>query len=760
MNAFNNGNNSLKYFNKNLLQLFVRIIILFLIIFNYSYSQINAEISINTGIIYGKPVSAFHFGCFFEYSDYNMLGAYGLLAQEINNRGFDTGDQTAAGAPDGWKPYNNGTKQRIKVLPGGYNPNGKYYVNLENYNEGEFGIMQRVWFDVNTDYEFYLYAREKSHRGEYKLKIKLLDFENQGTLKEFQLSGFASEWKKYSIPIPSTEKLYSCNLVISLEGDCDIDIDETSLIASNHKFQLRNAYYEMLKQWKPGIVRYPGGCFSDTRAHHLDYAIGPIDKRESPNYYDGKTQRMEFGYDEYMQFCESLGAEAHLVLNMVFGSPEEAANTVEYFNSPSNTNFGKKRALNGRSEPYKVRYWEIGNEQWDEPPKMLKSYLGMYHAMRAKDSSIQCMVDGDLWGGSDFFDEIYETVGSNCQIYSWHLASGYGTGWGNTDLETYRYLVGCGHNYRTYHNQLNGLIESLPFKQSLGLTELWTAYNGNDYDDHPRHFTLERGLWLASMLINTIRYDNNSDLTEVTWNSGMFRTAYKNSGERLYLTTPSMHALLMMRRNTGINKYFTDTQSPAYSQELNQKYYVVNDVPWIESLVTGDSAYTYIAILNRHDSQHANISIKINDSTFSCNCTGEILTSTHFLDSCSAFEPDKVAAKPKVFIIEDGKITIPAMSFSIIKVPAEITNSIPEKEIKTSAIPNPNFGTLELYLSKLTGIDNETIIISDIFGKVVKTITIPGNPGDYFLDLRDLLSGIYYLKLTRRNEVIPIQVLK
>ncbi|MCX5757909.1 MAG: hypothetical protein NTU83_05290, partial [Candidatus Hydrogenedentes bacterium] len=46
-------------------------------------------------------------------------------------------------------------------------------------------------------------------------------------------------------------------------------------------------------------------------------------------------------------------------------TPKDAADQVEYFNGSPDSPMGKRRAENGRREPYRVKYWQIGNELGD-----------------------------------------------------------------------------------------------------------------------------------------------------------------------------------------------------------------------------------------------------------------------------------------------------------------------------------------------------------------------------------------------------------
>src|SRR5437762_4798 len=67
-----------------------------------------------------------------------------------------------------------------------------------------------------------------------------------------------------------------------------------------------------------------------------------------------------------MQFCRRLGAEPSITVNVEGrgATAAEAAAWVEYCNGPASSKYGAVRAAGGHPEPYRVKYWEIGNEIW------------------------------------------------------------------------------------------------------------------------------------------------------------------------------------------------------------------------------------------------------------------------------------------------------------------------------------------------------------------------------------------------------------
>jgi len=71
-----------------------------------------------------------------------------------------------------------------------------------------------------------------------------------------------------------------------------------------------------------------------------------------------------FGTNEFLEFCDLLGAEPYLSLNFGRGTIKKARDRVEYVNSSNDSPMANLRRLNGRSEPWKVKFWGMGNETW------------------------------------------------------------------------------------------------------------------------------------------------------------------------------------------------------------------------------------------------------------------------------------------------------------------------------------------------------------------------------------------------------------
>ena len=127
---------------------------------------------------------------------------------------------------------------------------------------------------------------------------------------------------------------------------------------------VRNDVIAALKKMKIPILRWPGGCFADT--YHWKDGIGPKDKRPTMvnRWWGGVTEDNSFGTHDFLNMCELLGAEPYISGNVGSGTVQELSDWVQYTNFKGSSPMSDLRAANGRVEPWKVKFWGIGNEAW------------------------------------------------------------------------------------------------------------------------------------------------------------------------------------------------------------------------------------------------------------------------------------------------------------------------------------------------------------------------------------------------------------
>lgn len=162
----------------------------------------------------------------------------------------------------------------------------------------------------------------------------------------------------------------------------------------------------------PGMIRW-GGNFS--RYYKWKEGIGPVkDRPWMYNHYWGGKETNRIGTHEFIDFCRRVGADPLLGINFMsdgieyfkktghgqnrLGTSEEAAGWVSYCNDPGN----RERKMNGESNPFSVKYWQIGNETSYCGKEGFNLDQAIVHtrefakAMKARDASIKLIGWGDV----------------------------------------------------------------------------------------------------------------------------------------------------------------------------------------------------------------------------------------------------------------------------------------------------------------------------------------------------------------------------
>jgi alpha-N-arabinofuranosidase len=127
---------------------------------------------------------------------------------------------------------------------------------------------------------------------------------------------------------------------------------------------LRKSAVEYLRALGVPVLRWPGGCFADD--YHWRDGIGPIENRpKTVNQHWGMyTEDNAFGMHEFIELCRLIGAQPYFAGNVGSGTPRELRDWMEYCNYPSGSTLSDERIHNGSPDPFRVKYWGIGNELW------------------------------------------------------------------------------------------------------------------------------------------------------------------------------------------------------------------------------------------------------------------------------------------------------------------------------------------------------------------------------------------------------------
>src|ERR1700682_2298817 len=383
----------------------------------------------------GSDIAPTMFGIFFE--DINFGADGGLYPERIKNRAFEFPEPLMS-----WKQIDRGgAKGTLTVLEDNpINANNSHYLHFDVEKTGNgFGAMNGGFRGIGVQrgatYVFSLVARKAEpapragderlvQRRPVALRIELED-ESGRVLSQSTIAGFAPKWQKYALTLRPSATSLKAHLNLLVEGPGAVDVDMVSLFPKgtwkNRENGLRADLVQLLKDLKPGFLRFPGGCIVEGRYLKSRYqwktTIGDVNNRRliinrwndefkhkpAPDYY----QSFGLGFYEYFQLSEDIGAEPLPIINSgmacQFNSGQlvpldeldpyiqDALDLIEFANGPLDSAWGRLRAGMGHPAPFNLKMLGVGNEQWG--PQFIERYDRFAKVLKEKHPDITLISD-------------------------------------------------------------------------------------------------------------------------------------------------------------------------------------------------------------------------------------------------------------------------------------------------------------------------------------------------------------------------------
>jgi alpha-N-arabinofuranosidase len=175
-----------------------------------------------------------------------------------------------------------------------------------------------------------------------------------------------------------------------VKGRGSVWADKLSLMPADNLQGWRRDVIDAIKETHPSLVRF-GGSVCDPGEYRWKNGIGDRDLRVPfPNKVWGRLDPNDVGIDEFCQFCEVTGVAPLICLSFSDG-PQNAADLVEYCNGGAQTGWGARRAANGHPAPYRVKYWQIGNEISGDDENYLGQFPHFATLMKQADPEIEIL---------------------------------------------------------------------------------------------------------------------------------------------------------------------------------------------------------------------------------------------------------------------------------------------------------------------------------------------------------------------------------
>ena len=166
---------------------------------------------------------------------------------------------------------------------------------------------------------------------------------------------------------------------------------------------------QILADARPKFLRFPGGNFVEgdyfNERFNWKETIGPVEQRPGHRSCWGYWATDGFGLPEFLGWCEDLKMEPVLAVfagyvlkhDYIPAGPklepyvQEALEEIEYVTGDAaTTKWGAQRAKDGHPAPFKLRYVEIGNEDWFDKSGSYDGRFAQFHdAIKAKYPQLQ-----------------------------------------------------------------------------------------------------------------------------------------------------------------------------------------------------------------------------------------------------------------------------------------------------------------------------------------------------------------------------------
>lgn len=402
------------------------------------------------------------------------------------------------------------------------------------------------------------------------------------------------------------------------------------------------------------LLRWPGGCYADH--YHWRDGIGPAAERPVRLGMSCGLQVEDdnsLGTHEFLWLCAQIGAEPYLAGNVGSGTPQELCDWMEYCNTAVRTTLGRMRAANGAPEPFGVRLWGVGNENWGcggnyDAASYAREYVRYATMLRHVDPSAELVVCGydDSWNAA-----LLATIGrhiamvDHISIHCYWVNGGPETEFGEAE---YYALLAEAHATEAFvertaailHDATGGLRrvgialdewgvwhpEARTWGPSTSLPRMPVTYEQAN--------TLRDGLAAAVALEGFHRQCGVLSMANLAQVVNVLQAPVMTDGAAMWLT-PTYHALRLHAPHIG---------ATALPVAVEHGTSLDDGASAVSACASRSAAGLAVTLINRHYSQPASVRLRCGGA--SGDMAGLLLASASPRDGNSAAAPDRVAPAP------------------------------------------------------------------------------------------------------------------
>ncbi len=492
---------------------------------------------------------------------------------------------------------------------------------------------------------------------------------------------------------------------------------EAALVPGTRKLQ--KGVLDRLRQMEISVLRFPGGTDVDyiSWTDMIDNVpartndAGKLLPRPTSIGHMGGEVSNNFGFDEFHNLCRKLKCEAIIPVNLrdavksVIPMKEAAMNAaslVAYCNAPTNAKLPEGmldwpavRAANGFVEPFKFKYFQIGNEPWfyyDSLKKYvdcIKKYVALMHKI---DPDIEFIMDAFPPGCAK---QLHRALKGHKIYFAHHMYLPWGLSNDNierngkkypanklTKEEIWNAWVGIPNSFNKNGESVL-IADTVDKGRELNVPMAVTEWNWNSWwelQEAPFESALAGGIGAAGFMHAMMRSGDAVKIAcqSMTVGKNWFLTAIRVSESESFepFFMPAGQMLMFYSKYHGSKMLKTTGKNiPTYKQPLKMNWlHAQKKIAYVDALTTADKNAIYFHAINRHFT--SDIPITIDLSRFKNISTNAV----HHIFQGKTVE-GYYPCGPAIGFFTDKKLTIKKNKIKVI-LPAHSISCIEFRKVK------------------------------------------------------------------------------
>jgi len=445
-------------------------------------------------------------------------------------------------------------------------------------------------------------------------------------------------------------------------------VGEDSTIPNTHG--MRNDVLEALRNLDIPVLRWPGGCFADE--YHWKDGIGPKENRKMMinTHWGGVVENNHFGTHEFMKLCELLECEPYICGNLGSGTIQEMQEWVEYITFDGTSPMADWRRENGREEPWSLKYFGVGNENWGCGGNMRAEYYAdeyrryQTYVRNYGKNQIYKIACGPNVDDYHWTEVLMREATSMMDGLSLHYYTVPGTSWtakgSATDFNTDDWFTTL--KKTLYMDELitkhSTIMDKYDPDKRVGLiVDEWGTWYDVEPDTNPGFLYQQNTLRDALVAgINLNIFNNHADrvqMANIAQTINVLQAVILTEGSQILLT-PTYHVFEMYKVHQDATLLPIELESAQYSHGDSS-------IPQVNvSASRNKDGLIHISLCNADHQKAASVDVELR-GIMAKQVSGRVLTSEDIRDHNTFDEPEKV--QPSAF--EDFKLSEKGLSVNL-----------------------------------------------------------------------------------------------